>query len=81
MLAFGQLRPRAEAWTFQPRARVDLSPWANAVPCAFTLLSCVVALYLLFSPLGLVDGMSQWFWPLLAGLLIANLALLGLIND
>jgi SSS family solute:Na+ symporter len=36
-------------------------------------LSCVIALYLLFSEVGLVGGLSQLFWPLLSVLLGFNL--------
>ncbi|MDP7402953.1 MAG: solute:sodium symporter family transporter [Pseudomonadota bacterium] len=73
MLALGMLRPKAQAWTYRPRELVNLTPWRFAVPCAGTLLSCVVGLYLLFSPLGLVGGVSEWFLPLLVLLLLINL--------
>jgi SSS family solute:Na+ symporter len=43
------------------------------MPCAVTLLSCVVALYLVFSPIGLVGGLSQAFWPLLLVVGIVNI--------
>ncbi len=73
MLAVGWIRPRQEEWTFHRRELVDLTPWRFAIPCAVTLLSCVVALYLLFSPIGLVDGVSAAFWPLLGLLALGNL--------
>ena len=73
MLAVGWIRPRQEEWTFRRRELVDLTPWRFAIPCAVTLLSCVVALYLLFSPVGLVDGLSAAFWPLLGLLALCNL--------
>ncbi len=73
MLAVGWIRPRQEEWTFNRRELVDLTPWRFAIPCAVTLLSCVVALYLLFSPVGLVDGLSAAFWPLLGLLALGNL--------
>ena len=72
MLVLGRWRPRTEGWTFHRRQTLDLRPWKYAIPCAFTLLSCVVGLYLLFSPLGLVGGLSHWFAPLLSLLLLAN---------
>ena len=56
MLIFGRLRPRSETWSYQPRRLLDLTPWRFAMPCAVTLMSCVVGLYLLFSPIGLVGG-------------------------
>ncbi|MCY3566768.1 MAG: hypothetical protein OXH27_11385, partial [Gammaproteobacteria bacterium] len=73
MLAVGWIRPREQEWTFRRRELVDLTPWRFAIPCAVTLLSCVVALYLLFSPVGLVDGVSAAFWPLLGLLALGNL--------
>ena len=73
MLVLGMLMPRAQAWTYRNRELVNLTPWRFAAPCAGTLLSCVAGLYLLFSPLGLVDGMSEWFIPLLVLLIVINL--------
>ena len=73
MLIIGSLRPRSEDWSYQPRRLLDLTPWRFAVPCAVTLMSCVVALYLLFSPIGLVGGLSAAFWPLIALLLLINI--------
>jgi solute:Na+ symporter, SSS family len=75
MLLFGWLRPRSEDWNYQPRRLLDLTPWRYAVPCAVTLMSCVVALYLLFSPIGLVGGLSTAFWPLLSLLLLVNMVI------
>ncbi len=72
MLLFGRLQPRSENWSYQPVQGVDLTPWRYAVPCAITLMSCVVALYLLFSPVGLVGGLSSAFWPLMLSLLAVN---------
>ncbi len=74
MLAAGALWPRRRAWSFRRRERVDLTPWRFAIPCAVSLLSCVAALYLLFSPVGLVNGLSDAFWPLLGLLALGNLA-------
>lgn len=73
MLAFGWARPRSEDWSYQPRRLLDLTPWRFAMPCAVTLMSCVVALYLLFSPIGLVGGLSAAFWPLIVLLVVANI--------
>lgn len=72
MLVLGYWRPRTEGWTFHARTSVNLRPWVYAIPCAATLLSCVLALYLLFSPLGLVGGLSRAFVPLVSLLLLAN---------
>lgn len=73
MLAVGRIRPRRQEWTFHRRELVDLTPWRFAIPCAVTLLSCVVALYLMFSPVGFVDGLGDAFWPLLGLLTLGNL--------
>ncbi len=56
MLAIGMRYPRAEVWTYSTSHKVDLQPWRFAGPCAVTLISSVIALYLLFSPIGLVGG-------------------------
>ena len=72
MLAAGRLRPRAEPWQYVRRDLVDLTPWRYAKPVAFTLLSAVVFLYLLFSQVGLVDGLSTAFWPAVAVLVGIN---------
>ena len=73
MLLFGRLQPRREDWSYQPRRMLDLTPWRFATPCAVTLMSCVVGLYLLFSPIGLVGGLSAVFWPLMMLLLVINI--------
>ncbi|MBL4572297.1 MAG: solute:sodium symporter family transporter [Gammaproteobacteria bacterium] len=72
MLAIGHFYPRAHAWTYAAHNKVDMHPWRFAIPCAITLMSCVIALYLLFSPIGLVDGLSAAFWPLLMLLVAIN---------
>ena len=76
MLAFGAFRPRDEAWNFTPKAEVDMTEWRFAKPLAITLASCVVALYLLFSPLGLAGeaGVSALLPWLMGLLLVANVA-------
>ena len=71
MLAVGYWKPRPEPYTPTSRHEVDMSPWRFARPTAFTLLSCVVGLYILFSPLGLAGG-SMWFWPLMSALCALN---------
>ncbi len=75
MLIVGHLYPRQDDWVIHQNRMVDMTPWRFAIPCATTLLSCVVGLYLLFSPIGLVGGLSSLFFPLTASLLFANLAL------
>ena len=75
MLIAARLSSRKEALIVERREQVDLSPWSPAAPVAVTLLSLVVAVYLVFSPLGVAgDGPG---WPFAAGiaaLLAVNLA-------
>ena len=73
MLLVGKLYPREKAWTYSTSHKVDMQPWRFAKPCAVTLISCVIGLYLLFSPIGLVGGITGLFWLLLAGLVVANM--------
>ncbi len=75
MLVAAKLRPRQEAWSFEPRQQVDLSPWRLAPQAAITLLSLVVLMYLVFSPLGLAG--SGPGWPFAAG--VAALAVLNVL--
>jgi SSS family solute:Na+ symporter len=75
MLVAGYFKPRAEAYVPPVQQKVDMTPWRFARPTAFTLFSCVVGLYLLFSPLGLASGEgASAILPLLFGLLgLANI--------
>jgi SSS family solute:Na+ symporter len=75
MLALGAWRPRTRLWSYSTSNRVDMQPWRFATPCAVTLFSCVLGLYLSFSPLGLVEGGSPLYVPLLLILLAINCAL------
>ncbi|QFT78854.1 solute:sodium symporter family transporter [Erythrobacter sp. THAF29] len=74
MLACGWFAPRDEAWSFTRREKVDMTPWIYARPLAVTLLSCVVATYLLFSPIGLASGsgLGSVFAALMAALILGN---------
>ena len=73
MLTIGHFYPQGSLYSFKPRQRVDMTPWEFAPACAITLMSTVFAVYMLFSPLGLVDGIGDWFMPLLS--------LIGLVNS
>ena len=72
MLVIGGYQPRTKAWHFKPMQKVDMTPWVFAIPCAVTLISMVMMLYLLFSPVGLVGGLSELFWPLVVALVLSN---------
>lgn len=73
MLVVGRYHPRNALWTYSNSCRVDLKPWRFAGPCAVTLMSCVIGLYVLFSPIGLVGGISSSFWWAIGALLCVNL--------
>jgi solute:Na+ symporter, SSS family len=75
MLAIGLWRPRVKAWEYTTSSKVNMQPWRFAAPCAVTLLSCVVCLYVTFSPLGLVGGGSPLMTPVLIVLTLFNLTL------
>ena len=71
MLAAGRLAPLKTPWKYETKSVVDLTPWTLARPTAFTLLSLVVALYLVFSPLGVVENAFSTVFQVLMGLLAA----------
>ncbi|WP_439105785.1 solute:sodium symporter family transporter [Congregibacter sp.] len=75
MLWVSAYRPRTNPGETRRPEPVEMTPWVYAVPCALTLLSCVVALYLLFSPLGLVGGFGPGFVAALTALLLANVVI------
>ena len=74
MLVIRYFFPVSTPWTYQNIEKVDMQPWGLRVPCATTLISCVIGLYLLFSPVGIVGGLSQLFLPLVGGLVTVNIA-------
>ena len=73
MLIAGSVRPTKQDWQYSATSAVDMTPWRLAIPVSITLLSLVVLLYLLFSPIGLVGGISALFWPLVGALVALNL--------
>lgn len=76
MLAAGWLRPRDTPWTFERLEKVDMTPWRYAAPVAFTLLSMVVVMYVLFSPIGLAGGTPGMdFYAILAAVFTSNLVI------
>ncbi len=72
MLVAGYLRPLESAWTYERKSVVDMTPWRFGIPCAATLFSCVLATYLLFSKVGLVDGVTPLFWIFMGALCVLN---------
>ncbi|MEM8725190.1 MAG: solute:sodium symporter family transporter, partial [Pseudomonadota bacterium] len=80
MLACGALAPREQAWEFTRNEQVDMTPWRFAKPLAVTLFSCVVATYLLFSPLGVASeaGPEMLFGVLVSAIGLLNVAVWSL---
>lgn len=78
MLIIGHYRPLDKPWHYRNQSKVDMTPWAYALPVAITLFGGVVFLYLLFSPIGVVGGLSPTFWMALTALIIATMALCSL---
>lgn len=75
MLLAGRIAPRQQAWQLEDNHQVDMTPWRHARPVAFTLLSLVVLLYLVFSPIGLAsETPGPSFYLALAALAAANIA-------
>ena len=76
MLAAAHLRPRSEPYRPVSRHEVDMTPWRFGRPTAFTLLSAVVALYFVFSPLGAASstGFGPLFLMPMGALVAANIA-------
>lgn len=72
MLFFGYVAPKVDGshFTFDPK--VDLTPWRYGWAASSTMFSGIVALYLLFSPLGLVGGLTNAFWVYLVIVFSAN---------
>ena len=78
MLTVGYFRPQAQkaTGTFaegQSNA-VDMTPWHYAKTCAISLFSCVVFLYLLFSPVGIAGNSATLFISLSCLLVTLNVA-------
>ena len=72
MLVIGYWMPMAKPWQFINNSKVDMTPWRYGFPVAITMVSCVIIIYLLFSPIGLVNGLSSVFWPAIVAVVIAN---------
>jgi len=75
MLVIGHLRPLPEPASYVHDHKVDMTPWAYALPVSITLFSGVVIIYLLFSPLGLVGGLGPEFYWLLSAVILINIFL------
>ncbi len=73
MMVFGKIRPLPQPFTFKANSKVDMVPWKYTMPVTVVLISLVVGMYLLFSPIGVAytEGIvSNWFFPSVAVLLM-----------
>ncbi len=75
MLAIGYFMPLDKPWHYTPQNKVDMTPWAYALPVAIVLFAGIIFVYLLFSPIGFVGGLSAYFWPACVALLLATVVL------
>jgi SSS family solute:Na+ symporter len=75
MLIIGLLYPRKGEVIFKSIDSVNLEPWKYAQPVAITLALLIVQLYVLFSPIGLVNGLSTYYLPISLSVLFINIAL------
>ena len=73
MVIIGHIRPLSKPWVFNKKNVIDLTPWKKAFPVSVTLFTAVIVLYILFSPIGLVGGLTAKFWPLIILLTIINI--------
>ena len=77
MLYIGRVRPTEKPWQYTARNVVDMTPWRFAVPTSIILFACIIATYLLFSPIGLVGGLSAGFWMWLLTTVVIAAGLCG----
>ena len=75
MLLVGYLKPLPKPWRYPKNAVVDLAPWRFLLPVSINLFSAVIFLYIIFSPIGLVGGLSNMFWVLVVSLLLVNISI------
>ena len=78
MLTVGYFRPQTQkatgAFAEGQSTAVDMTPWHYAKTCAISLFSCVVFLYLLFSPVGIAGDSATLFISLSCLLVTLNVA-------
>ncbi len=75
MLAIGYKFPLERAWEFTYKPKVNMQPWRFLKPACSTLVTGIILIYLLFSPIGLVNGngLTTLFWVLFVAVIILNL--------
>ena len=75
MLMFGVIQPKRDGRHFTHQPKVDLTPWRYGWAASSSMFAGIIGLYLLFSPIGLVGGISATFWLCLGLVLLFNLAI------
>ena len=75
MLFIGYFKPLPNPWRYPKNAVVDLTPWRFLLPVSINLFSAIIFLYIIFSPIGLVGGLSNIFWVLVVSLLLVNISI------
>ena len=73
MLTIGWLYPSQARAASPDKVEIDMTPWPHAIACSTTLFSCVIALYALFSPIGLAGSSGCSITWLMLGLIAINL--------
>lgn len=72
MAIIGRMMPLKSDWDYERTETVDLVPWKYAFPAAITMVSMIVLLYLFFSPIGIVGGITTMFWLSVFLVIVAN---------
>ena len=72
MLSIGIWKPHNKPPIPSQEPKINMQPWKNALPASSTLVSGIVLLYLLFSPIGLVDGIGPLFWWSVSAVIVIN---------
>ena len=72
MLLVGHLKPTENDWQYDNQPKVSLAPWRYAYPASFTLVAGMIISYLVFSPIGLVGGITSEFWYYLALVIVVT---------
>lgn len=62
MLLIGYWKPNQKTWTLTKNEDVDLTPWKYAYTASIWLIAAIVILYLTFSKVGLVNGISTNYY-------------------
>ncbi len=82
MIAIGKMKPMSKAYMYKTNPQVDMVPWKYSLFTAVILLSLVVLIYIVFSPIGLANTngtVSPYFWPAVTGLVVIT-AILGYLS-